>query len=82
MMSMRAVVLATTVLLTAAPVLAANLPTDRERLRAQAEHDCYDDVQKLCNDAIPDETKITACMQAKRASLSPACGKVFDRGLD
>ena len=56
--------------------------TDKARLRAEAEHACYADVQALCSDAIPDEDKITNCMKGKRAQLSPACGKVFDRGLD
>ena len=55
--------------------------SDDERLRQQAEHLCYDDVQKLCAADIPDETKITACMKLKRADLSPACRKVFDHGI-
>ena len=55
--------------------------SDEERLRQQAEHLCYDDVQKLCAPDIPDEAKITACMKLKRADLSPACGKVFDHGI-
>ena len=65
----------------AGPVLAAKLPSDKEKLREQAEHLCYDDVQKLCNDSIPDEDKIRACMQAHHAQLSPPCAKVFDQGL-
>ena len=52
-----------------------------ERARAQAEHLCYDDVQKLCNPEIPDEAKITACMKVHRAQLSPGCRKVFDAGI-
>jgi len=32
-------------------------------------------------DAVPDEAKVRACMKAKKASLSPACRKVFDRGM-
>ncbi len=55
--------------------------SDAERLRQQAEHLCYDDVQKLCAADIPDETKITACMKVRRAELSPACRQVFDRGI-
>ncbi len=64
------------------PALAAKLPSDATRLRQQAEHVCYGDVQKLCNDAIPDEDKIKTCMQAHHAQLSPACVKIYDQGLD
>ena len=64
------------------PALAAKVPTDAERLRQQAEHVCYGDVQKLCNDSIPDEDKIKACMQVHHAELSPACAKIYDQGLD
>ncbi len=71
---------AVAVLICIEPAFARKI-SDEERLRQQAEHLCYDDVQKLCAADIPDETKITACMKLKRASLSPACGKVFDRGI-
>ena len=57
---------------------AGNHPSATERLRKQAEHDCYPDAQRLCSDAMPDEAKVQACMTAKRAQLGPACGKVFD----
>ena len=49
-------------------------------VRAQQEQACYNDAMTLCSDAVPDETKITACMTAKRSQLSPMCGKVFDAG--
>ncbi len=62
--------------------LAAKMPTDSERLRQQAEHVCYGDVQKLCNDSIPDEDKIKACMQVHHDQLSPACAKIYDQGID
>ena len=77
--------LATAVAMLAAlsgPALAAKLPSDATRLRQQAEHICYADVQKLCNDAIPDEDKIKSCMQAKHDQLSPACAKIYDQGID
>lgn len=59
----------------------ASKPNDAERMRQQAEHLCYDDVQRLCNDAIPDEDKIKACMETNHARLNPPCAKVFDQGL-
>ena len=70
-------------LLTLATVDAASarMISDKERTRQQAEHLCYDDVQKLCSADIPDETRITACMKVHRAQLSPGCRKVFDAGI-
>ncbi len=68
------------VMAAAGPAFAAKM-SDAELLRQQAEHLCYDDVQRLCNDSIPDEDKITACMKANHAQLSPACAKVFDKGI-
>ena len=65
----------------AGPALAAKLPSEKEKLRQQAEHVCYDDVQKLCNDSIPDEDKIKACMDRHHAQLSAPCAKAFDQGL-
>ena len=65
----------------AGPALAAKLPSDKEKLRQQAEHLCYDDVQKLCNDAIPDEDKIKACMKTHHTQLSAPCAKVYDQGI-
>lgn len=59
----------------------AKTMTDKEQMRQQAEHLCYDDVQRLCSSDIPDETKIAACMRSKRSKLSPACRKVFDAGM-
>jgi len=81
MMLTRTVLCAAIVLTMSTPLMAATLPTEKEKLRAEAEHVCYDDAQKLCPDAVPDEAKVTACMKAKKANLSPACRKVFDRGM-
>lgn len=41
--------------------------TDAER---QA---CTPDAMRLCSEVIPDVAKVTACMKAKSAQLSPAC---------
>ena len=78
MMPIRVALCAALVLSMTGPLLAAKHLTPRELLRQQAEHDCYGDAQRLCSDAMPDETKVQACMTAKRAQLGPACGKVFD----
>ena len=65
----------------AAPAFAAGPMTDKEKVRAQAEHDCYDDVQKLCSDVTSDEEKVKSCMKAHHAQLSPKCAKDFDAGM-
>ena len=57
----------------------ADITTDTVRQRAQQA--CYDDVTKLCNDDIPDEAKITACMGRNRTKLSPGCLKIYDAGI-
>lgn len=64
-----------------APAFAAGPMTDKERMRAQAEHDCFDDVQKLCSDVTSDEEKVKACMKAHHSQLSPKCAKDFDAGM-
>jgi len=38
---------------------------------------CTPDVQRLCNQYIPDVPQIVACLKAQRTSLSPACADVF-----
>ena len=68
-------------LLTTGATLASSLPSDQERLRAQAEHDCFDDVQKLCSDVTSDEGKVESCMKAHHAQLGPTCAKDFDAGI-
>ena len=62
-------------LLCPAPAL-ADITTDT--VRQKAEQACYDDVNRLCGDAIPDEDRIKACMKVHRAQLSPKCRTIFD----
>ena len=64
-----------------APALAAGPMTDKEQKRAQAEHDCYDDVQRLCSDVTSDEEKVKTCMRAHHAQLSPLCAEAFGTGM-
>ena len=79
MMPIRAALCAVLVLSMTSPLLAAKQPSAKEMLRQEAEHVCYSDAQRLCADAMPDEDKVEACMKGKRAQLSPACGKVFEK---
>src|SRR5690242_12802093 len=39
---------------------------------------CTDDVFRLCNQFVPDEPRIIACLQQNRRNLSPLCRQVFD----
>lgn len=39
---------------------------------------CTPDVFRLCSGDIPNVTRITSCLRAQRASLSPGCTAVFD----
>ncbi|MBE7204026.1 MAG: hypothetical protein INR70_40395 [Parafilimonas terrae] len=81
-MSSKALILgAVTLIALAGPVMAAKPMKDKDRLRAEAEHLCYDDVMKLCPDNTDDDEKTKGCMKSKRAELSPDCRKVFDKGM-
>ncbi len=40
---------------------------------------CTPDAMRLCQQAIPDVTRITQCLVQKRRQLSPACTVVFNR---
>ena len=44
---------------------------------ASEQEACTPDVFSLCTSYIPDEAPILACLQAKRAQLSPGCAKVL-----
>ena len=68
------------ILTSVVPSLAAGPMNDKERMRAEAEHNCFDDVQKLCSDATSDEEKVKSCMKAHHAQLSLKCAKAFDAG--
>jgi hypothetical protein len=47
---------------------------------SQAEQQaCTDDVFRLCNQFVPDEPRIIACLKENRRNLSPACQTVFSR---
>lgn len=43
---------------------------------------CTPDVQRLCNQYIPDVPAIVACLTRQRTSLSPACADVFAVPVD
>jgi type II secretory pathway component PulL len=41
---------------------------------------CQDDAMRLCNQYVPDVSRITACMSQKRRYLSARCRAVFGGG--
>ena len=60
----------------AGPAVAA---TSAPTLQDQQQAACYNDVQRLCADAVPDVDKVTACMKAKRSQVSAKCAKMYGR---
>ena len=57
-----------------APLCWASGPTLQDRQQAA----CYDDVQRLCADAVPDVDAVTACMKTKRKQVSAKCAAMWD----
>ena len=45
----------------------------------EAEAACTNDAQTFCNDFIPDEKKVGACLSRNRSKLSPACRAFFTK---
>ncbi len=45
---------------------------------AEAANLCRGDAFRLCLSEIPDRARITACMQRRKAELSPGCKTVFN----
>ncbi|GAL97741.1 hypothetical protein FOH24_01085 [Acetobacter tropicalis] len=54
-------------------------PAHAETTREKQTAACKGDAIKLCGLFIPNEEKITACMQKKKDKLSPKCRAFFDK---
>jgi hypothetical protein len=54
------------------PVVAQGTPEQRQA--------CTSDVFRLCDEFVPDATKITACLQRNRSKLNPDCRRVMGGG--
>lgn len=80
-MSARSLVLGAVALVALSGPLMAKQMSDKEKMRAEAEHLCYDDVMRLCPNDTDSDDKAKACMKKNRAQLSPECAKVFDKGM-
>ena len=63
-----------TLLVLAGPAMAAN----RDHPRNKEEEACQADVFRVCNDAVPDEKLILACLQKKLPDLSAACQRMVE----
>lgn len=57
-------------------VALASGPSLQDRQQAA----CYDDVMRLCSDAVPDVDRVTACMKTKRAEVSAPCAAFYPKG--
>jgi len=54
------------------------LPTAGRAYTDEQQQACTGDAFRLCSSAIPDVDRVTACMVARKAELSPGC-RVFFR---
>jgi hypothetical protein len=55
----------------------AAVGTRADDLRERQTQACMGDALRLCGDAVPDEGRVSACMNAKRAELNPGCRVFF-----
>jgi hypothetical protein len=46
-------------------------------LRSQQQAACEDDAYRLCPNDVPDEARITSCLERQRSKLSPGCRAMF-----
>ena len=56
------------------------LPTAGQAYTAEEQQACTGDAFRLCSSAIPDVDRVTACMIARKAELSPGCRVFFRSG--
>jgi hypothetical protein len=57
--------------------ISAPLPAFAQSQEDQAA--CTPDVMRLCQQAIPDQSRVVACLVRSRLQLSPACAGAFNR---
>jgi hypothetical protein len=62
---------------TAALSFSSMLPTASEAYTPEQQQACSGDAFRLCSSEIPDVDRVTACMVAKKAQLSPGCRAFF-----
>jgi hypothetical protein len=64
-------------MLLATALLASIGPAAGQTYTPEQEQACTGDAFRLCSSEIPDVSRVTACMVAKKAQLSPACRAQF-----
>ena len=60
-----------------AALVVVTLPRAGHAYTAEEQQACQPDAFRLCGSEIPDIDRVTACMVAKRAQLSPECKQYF-----
>ena len=60
-----------------AALVVAALPRTGHAYTAEEQQACQPDAFRLCGSEIPNIDRVTACMVAKRAQLSPECKQYF-----
>jgi hypothetical protein len=68
------------VLVAAALACSVLLPHAGYAYTPEEQQACQGDAFRLCGPEIPDVDRVTACMVAKRAELSPGCRVFFRHG--
>jgi hypothetical protein len=64
-------------MLLATALLASIGPAAGQTYTPEQEQACTGDAFRLCSSEIPDVSRVTACMVAKKSQLSPACREQF-----
>lgn len=64
-------------LLLAAVIAVSMFPAASQAYTPEQEQACTGDAFRLCSSDIPDVNRVTACMVAKKAQLSPGCRAHF-----
>ncbi len=63
------------------PVASAQAALKQDSMRQRAEQACYNNVVKFCNDDVPDEDKIAACLGRNLSKLDPDCRDIYKKGM-
>jgi hypothetical protein len=69
-------------LLLASALSFSMLPSASEAYTPEQQQACSNDAFRLCGPEIPDVDRVTACMVARKAELSPGCRVFFRPGAE
>ncbi|RCL07925.1 hypothetical protein [Acetobacter ascendens] len=68
------------IMLSSVAMIGLAYPAHADALREKQTEACKGDALRLCALAIPNEKKITKCMERKQDQLSPKCRAFFKKG--